>query len=53
MQMSYPDLELGIFLSRKLVFSLHERLGKGGAVTNNFHIDPAYEFAKYLHTGAI
>jgi hypothetical protein len=50
----YPDLELGIFMSSKLVFSLHERLRKGGRTTTsgpNFHIDAAYEFSKFLYTG--
>jgi hypothetical protein len=49
---SYPDLEAGIFLSRKLVFSLHERLTKGeAAASHSFNIDPSYEFAKFLRTG--
>ena len=50
--MTFPDLELGIFLSSKLVFSLHERLRKGGrGSAQNFQIDPAYELAKFLYTG--
>jgi hypothetical protein len=49
---SYPDLEAGIFLSRKLVFSLHERLTKNEAApSHSFNIDPSYEFAKFLRTG--
>jgi len=52
----YPDLESGIFLSRKLVLDLWEKLQGEEMFANklfprDFNIDPSYEFAKYLYAG--
>merc|ERR1719397_958785 len=49
----YPDLEAGIFLSRKLVYELWEKLKDRENLQENeafpdFNIDAAYEFAKFL-----
>merc|ERR1719244_1595146 len=48
----FPDLESGIFLSRKLVHDLWLQLSIPGHFPpdfpTNFNIDPAYEFAKFL-----
>lgn len=50
----FPDLESGIFLSRKLVLDLVEKL-KGDEMSTNslfpfdFNIDASYEFAKFLY----
>jgi len=55
----YPDLESGIFLSRKLVRHLDEELkmlekewkagNKDDQFPRDFNIDPSYEFAKFLY----
>ena len=50
-KMLYPDLEAGIFLSRKLVLDLWRPLRDTESNANfpsSFNIDPAYEFAKFL-----
>merc|ERR1719348_468646 len=52
----YPDLESGIFLSRKLVLDLSEELefsidGAPKIFPSDFNIDPSYEFAKFLYKG--
>ena len=50
----YPDLEAGIFLSRKLVLDLWKLMSSATPEKPNenfpsdFNIDPAYEFAKFL-----
>jgi len=49
-KMLYPDLEAGIFLSRKLLLTLKESLSTPSPLfPQDFNIDPAYEFAKYLY----
>ena len=51
-QLVYPDLEAGIFLSRKLVSNLWKDEGsmlKNKNFPADFNIDPAYEFAKYVY----
>jgi len=51
----YPDLESGIFLSRKLVLDLWEKLQDEENLSTNklfpkdFNIDPSYEFAKFVY----
>jgi len=49
----YPDLESGIFLSRKLVLDLWEKLAdeemSNPLFPKDFNIDPSYEFAKYMY----
>ena len=50
----YPDLEAGVFFSRKLVLDLWRRikdpesLAKDSQFPSDFNIDPAYEFAKFV-----
>lgn len=47
----YPDLESGIFLSRKLILDLKEELDQesNDLFPKDFNIDPAYEFAEYIN----
>jgi len=46
----YPDLESGIFLSRKLLMDLHSQINlQDKLFPSNFNIDSSYEFAKYLY----
>jgi len=52
----YPDLEAGIFLSRKLILDLGEELEfsideKPMNFPSDFNIDASYEFAKFLLKG--
>ena len=55
----YPDLEAGVFLSRKLVMELWQSVKDQDSLRTNddfpsdFNIDPAYEFAKYLASQGI
>ena len=50
----YPDLEAGVFLSRKLVMDIWNIIKNKESVTqhehfpSDFNIDPAHEFAKFL-----
>jgi len=50
---AFPDLESGIFLSRKLVLDLWDKLSdeetSNKLFPRDFNIDPSYEFAKYLY----
>jgi len=46
---TYPDHQLGIFLSRKLVLDLKDKT-KAAAANLDFHIDPEFELAKFLLT---
>ena len=51
-QLVYPDLEAGIFLSRKLVSNLwkdENEMLKNKNFPTDFNIDPAYEFAKFVY----
>ena len=45
----FPDLEAGLFLSRKLVENLWHRLQEDESKLPDFNIDAAYEFAKFIH----
>eukprot|EP00090_Calanus_glacialis_P021613 TRINITY_DN3334_c0_g1_i1.p1 TRINITY_DN3334_c0_g1~~TRINITY_DN3334_c0_g1_i1.p1 ORF type:complete len:487 (-),score=162.14 TRINITY_DN3334_c0_g1_i1:112-1572(-) len=50
----YPDLESGIFLSRKLVLDLwgkiqQEEISDNKLFPKDFNIDPSYEFAKFVY----
>lgn len=50
----YPDLESGVFLSRKLVLDLWEKVDSADISSNklfprDFNIDPSYEFAKFVY----
>ena len=50
----YPDLEAGVFMSRRLVLELWTRmkdaesLAQDSHFPSDFNIDPAYEFAKFV-----
>ena len=47
----YPDLEAGIFMSRKLVMDLWRENQDDSSTSpfpRDFNIDPSYEFAKYV-----
>jgi len=51
-ELLYPDLEAGIFLSRKLVYNLWqtgEPVLQQKNFPNDFNIDPSYEFAKFVY----
>jgi len=52
-ELKFPDLESGIFLSRKLVFDLWDELEHAidefpQYFPKDFNIDPAFEFSKFL-----
>lgn len=54
----YPDLESGIFLSKKLITDLWTQLSENPdqfpeGFPQDFNIDPAYEFAKFLSKNGV